>query len=438
MRDYILIGFIVASLPIGLLRPYYGLLVYAWVSYMYPHLLTWGFAQTFPVGKLSAISAIVGTVIRQAGDTAPLRQRESILLLLFFFTFTFSGFFAFYPADAWAKWQDVTKIVAMAFVAATLLTDQRKLKIFLLVVAFSLGFYGFKGGIFSFMTGGEYLVWGPGSSVIGANNSIGLALNMCLPVFWYLAKQETGLVKRALQATFLLSMPAILFTYSRASALTLPIVLLAMLFKGKHRFLGVAVILIGVTLAIPFVPDRWWSRQQTTLEYEADTSAMSRIDNWKFCWSLAVDRPLTGGGFEFSGRETFFKYAPQFLETYGKEFNSHNVFFSVLAAHGFPGLFFFSAMLLSTLASCWQMKRAVRNRPDLAWIAGYCDMIQISLLGFAVNGIFVNMEYFDLVYHWVAVVCSLKVICSRELQPVEAEATEPDFEFVPVTEGTYV
>ena len=438
MRDYILIGFVLASLPIGLIRPYYGLLVYAWISYMYPHLLTWSFAQSFPVGKFSAISAIVGTVIRQAGDTAPLRQRESVLLLLFFFSFTFSGFFAFYPDDAWAKWQDVTKIVAMAFVASTLLTDQRKLKYFLLVIAFSLGFYGFKGGIFSFMTGGQYMVWGPGSSVIGANNSIGLALNMSLPVFWYLAKQETGLLKRVLQAIFFLSMPAIMFTYSRASALTLPIVLLAILFKAKHKLFGAGLALTGVLLAIAIIPDQWWTRQQTTLDYEADTSAMSRIDNWKFCWRVAVDRPLTGGGFEFNGLEIFLRYAPDFLMTYGKGYNTHNVFFSVLAAHGFPGLIFFSAMLLSTLSSCRQMKRAVRNRPDLAWIAGYTDMVQVSFLAFMINGMFVNMEYFDLVYHWVAVVCSLKVICNRALKPVEAEATEPDFTLVPVTEGTFV
>jgi hypothetical protein len=92
-------------------------------------------------------------------------------------------------------------------------------------------------------------------------------------------------------------------------------------------------------------------------------------------------------------------------------------------------------MLLSTLSSCRQMKRAVRNRPDLAWIASYTDMIQISFLAFTVNGIFVNMEYFDLVYHWVAVVCSLKVICKRALEPVEAETTEPQLTLVAVTEG---
>jgi probable O-glycosylation ligase (exosortase A-associated) len=227
-----------------------------------------------------------------------------------------------------------------------------------------------------------------------------------------------------------------MFTYSRASALTLPIVLLVILMKGRHRILGIGLASIAILLAIPWIPQRFWNRQQTTIEYEADTSAMSRIDNWKFCWRLALDRPLTGGGFEYAGRETFFKYAPEFLDTYGKEFNSHNVFLSVLAGHGFPGLLTFSGMIFFTLTSCWRLKRAVRNRGDLRWIASYADMIQVSFLGFIINGIFVNMEYFDLVYHWVAVVCSLKVVCMRALKPVDVEGAEPQMMLLPVTEGT--
>jgi hypothetical protein len=54
-------------------------------------------------------------------------------------------------------------------------------------------------------------------------------------------------------------------------------------------------------------------------------------------------------------------------------------------------------------------------------------MIQISFLAFLVNGAFVNMEYFDLVYHWVAVVACLKVICYRQL----AAETEVHFAAVP-------
>ena len=110
--------------------------------------------------------------------------------------------------------------------------------------------------------------------------------------------------------------------------------------------------------------------------------------------------------------------------------------FASLAAHGFPGLLTFSGMIFFTWTSCWRLKRAVRNRQDLSWIGAYADMIQVSFLGFIINGIFVNMEYFDLVYHWVAVVCSLKVVCMRALKPLEVEGAESQMMLLPVAEGT--
>ena len=43
------------------------------------------------------------------------------------------------------------------------------------------------------------------------------------------------------------------------------------------------------------------------------------------------------------------------------------------------------------------------------------DGLFLSFLGFLVNGMFVNMEYYDLPYHWIAVVASLKIIVDREV-----------------------
>jgi hypothetical protein len=50
-------------------------------------------------------------------------------------------------------------------------------------------------------------------------------------------------------------------------------------------------------------------------------------------------------------------------------------------------------------------------------------MIQLSLLAFLLNGMFVNMEYYDLPYHWVAVVATMKVIVARELSVSRVEDT---------------
>jgi probable O-glycosylation ligase (exosortase A-associated) len=423
MRDYLIVGIVLLSLPIGLLMPFYGLLVYAWISYMNPHMYAWSFAQSFPVAKLSALSALAGTLFTQARDLAPLRQRETIAMLLLWCASIISSIFALYPSSAWVRWQDTTKVTFMALLAAVLLTDRRRIRYFLLLIALSLGFYGFKGGLFSLTTGGKYMVNGPGESIIGANNAIGLALNMCLPLLWYLAQEEKGWLRRLLQVTFYLSIPAILFTYSRASALTLPLILLFL--RGKGRIFLVSVLLMAAVLAVPYIPEVWRNRQMTVLTYEQDGSAMSRIDNWKLSWRIVLDDPLTGAGFGFQNRETFLKYSPEFFSRYGvRLWDTHSIYFSILACHGFPGFAMFVAMFFFTIASCRRMARQVRDRPDLRWVRSYCNIVAVSLLAFLINGIFVNMEYFDLPYHWVAVVASMKVICNKALNAPETE--QPD------------
>jgi probable O-glycosylation ligase (exosortase A-associated) len=435
MRDFLVVGLIVASLPIGLIRPYYAMLTYTWLSYMYPHMLTSGFAQTFPGAKLTALSTLAGTFITRSANIAALRQRENVIMIFLWCIFTFSTLFAVNPDDAWVQWQDASKLILMALLTSMLLHDHKRVRLFLLVVALSLGFYGFKGGIFSIVTGGQHMVYGPGTSMIAANNSIGLALNMCLPILWYLAYEESRYLKIGLRIIFFLSIPAILFTYSRASALTCPIVLLTIMFKGRSRTLLAVSMLLIVIVALPFVPSRWVNRQQSTLTYEADQSAMSRIDTWRVVWRVALDHPLTGAGFGFNTRKTFDIYGPEFRAVYGAwaSPNTHSIYMSMLGSHGFPGLFVFVVMIACCFLACQRMQRSVRRHSKLDWISSYCSMIQISLLAFLINGAFVNMEYFDLVYHWVGVVASLRVICNQALSETEAEEPSLTPELVTAT-----
>src|SRR5262245_17487351 len=202
MRDYVLVAFVVASLHIGLLMPFYGLTVYTWLSFMYPNMLTWSFGLRFPSAKLTALATFAGVVLTRSGDTAPLRTRETAMMLFLWITFTVSTLFAINSEWAWDKWQEVSKLIIMALVSATLLTTRKRLRVFLLVIGLSIGFYGLKGGLFSMGTSGEQRVWGPGTSIIGANNAIGLALNMCLPILWYLAAEERGYLKKVLYVVF--------------------------------------------------------------------------------------------------------------------------------------------------------------------------------------------------------------------------------------------
>ncbi len=422
MRDYLVIGVVLASLPLGLFRPFYGLLVYAWISYMYPHMLAWSLAQTFPVAKLSSFAVMAGFLFSPSGNLAAIGQKQNVAMLLLWCMFTISSVFAIYPEQAWIKWQDASKLIVMSVLATLLLRNRYQIRLFVLVIALSIGFWGLKGGLFGLATGGQHIVYGPEPGIMGGNNAIGLALNMCMPLLWYLASVEHGWLKRLLQVVFLISIPAVMFTYSRGSTLTLALILLVIMLKGKHRLAFIFAALIAGMIALPFVPQKWLERQQTVFSYEEDSSAMSRVDNWKFCWLVAQDYPLTGAGFDFQSREMFEKYAPEFLIRYnGKIWNTHNIFFSMLTSHGFPGLIAFVLMILFCMVSCTQLKWAIRGVPDLEWVRPYAEMIQLSLFAFIINGMFVNMEYFDLPYHWVSVTACLKVIVSRQLSEANNE-----------------
>src|SRR5215475_7757726 len=110
MRDYILVAFVVASVPVGLILPYYALLVYAWVSYMYPQMYTWSFAQSFPCARLMASTAIVAAFVKRDLDFTPLRRGAMVVMMLLLGWFTLTTVFALYPDDAWLRWQEVFKV----------------------------------------------------------------------------------------------------------------------------------------------------------------------------------------------------------------------------------------------------------------------------------------------------------------------------------------
>jgi probable O-glycosylation ligase (exosortase A-associated) len=438
MRDILIISVVLLSLPVGLVNPFYGSAIYAWVSYFYPHYFAWSFARVFPIAKLAALSTLGGMGIRSSSwSLSPVKQREVLLMLSLLVWFAVSSLFAFQTDVAWDKWQDMAKIVLMGTATAMLISNRDQLRTIFLVIALSIGFYGAKGGIFSIVGGGENMVMGPGGgiSILGANNNFGLALNMALPFLWYLAYDfQSKWVRRLLRLTFFLSIPAVAFTYSRASFIALGFVLAAIVAKAKKTFLFLSAAIICFFIVYPFlpqdfverfVPKKFVERQETITDYQADQSAMSRIDNWRFCWRLAMDRPLVGGGFQYNSKETFARYAPEFLNKYGgKTWDSHSIYFGILAAHGFPGFILFMSVIFTSIFSCRKIRRKTKNSPDNKWAVNYCHMIEVSFLALLVNGAFVNMEYFDLPYHLAGFVASMKVILAKSTLGPENEVQD--------------
>lgn len=428
IRNLVVFAFILGSLPFCFTRPWIGVLVFSWLGYMNPYRYAWGTAYDFPFAQIVGITTLAGFIFTKDKDKLYM-ERETILIILLWIVFTLTSFSAFYPDNAWDTWKKTSKIFLICLVTIPLFIDRKKLRYLLLTIAFSLGFLGIKGGIFSIINAGAYNVRGPEGSFIGGEGDFGLALNMMLPLLFYLAKDETNKkLKLILQSAFVLSIISVIFTYRRGAFIGLAAVIFMLAIKSNKKIFSVAVLLVVLVIAPFFLTEKWTERMGTMLTYEQDFeervvgtdrersasagSVIGRFNAWKTAWNVAKDRPLIGSGFEGLRWETIERYSPDPDATAG---DVHSIYFEVLGEHGFIAFGLFIALLLSTLSSLRKLERKFTNNPSCKWICNYSDMLQVSIIAYMAGGAFLGRAYFDLFYHLVVITVILKVLAHKEL-----------------------
>jgi probable O-glycosylation ligase (exosortase A-associated) len=414
MRDILLAAIVLPLASIALVRPLVGILLFTWLGFFVPQSYTWGFGKTLPFSQIAAVATIFGCLFSRDAKRFPL-SRESILLLCLWVIFGFSSLFAIYPDRAADRFIYISKIFIMVFLTMSLINDRSRLEMFLRVIAISIGFVGLKGGVFVLATGGEVMIWGPEGSFLEANNSMGLALAMNIPLLHYLWRTETRpWLRKVMIAMLWGSFPAIVCTYSRGAWLGLVIVTGLLFLRIKHKFLLVSAVgliaLIGAGTLSQFLPQRLFTRYEQLEHYEEESSAQSRFWSWEFCKRVAFDRPLTGGGFDFPSWVTYRKYYPEFAERWGeyKVWTCHSSWLTMFSEHGFPGIIIWLSLLLSCFASLRAMRAYGKVNPEYSWIVLLANGIQGALAAYIVVGTFIDANYFDMFYYLVATIIIVK------------------------------
>jgi probable O-glycosylation ligase (exosortase A-associated) len=352
-----------------------------------------------------------------------------MLLSLLWVLFTITTIVALNPVDAWARFIEVSKILLMTMVTMVLVNSRQRLRILLITIALSIGFFGFKGGIFSLRFGGSDRLYGPPGTFIGDNNDLALALVMVLPLLFYLARDEPRKwLRLLLRATGLLSIVAVIFTYSRGGFVGLAAIAAVGLAKAKHKFIAVILLAVGIYVGIAFIPERWFSRMETIGD-TGEESAAGRINAWHFAWNLASSRPLVGGGFDTFTRGLFERYAPDPYDFH----DAHSIYFEILGEQGFTGLALFLILLFSTFSSLRGLRRRYGAMPSTRWVVDYANMLEIGLAGYVTSGAFLGRAYFDLSYHLIASTVILKVLARREAIAPAAEHRQIGLEAAALT-----
>lgn len=404
MRDLFVVLVVFGTIPFIFKRPYIGILLWCWLGYMNPHKLSWGFAHDFPFAQIVALVILFSLLLAKTEKKIP-ANRETLVLGVFIVWMFVTTIFSLYPELAWAQWDKVWKIQLMTFVTIIVMNEKKYVHAMVWVIALSLGFYGFKGGIFTILTGGGYAVYGPSGTFIYGNNEIGLALIMTIPLIRYLQLNTTDFfIKRGLMTAMFLCVVSVIGTQSRGALVGLAAMGLVLILKSRNKFPLLLSLLVVVPLIISFMPDTWHSRMATIDDSEVDASVMGRFNAWGMAFNLARSE-LLGGGFEAFQRPTFWLYGPN----PNKVHDAHSIYFEVLGEHGFIGLFLFLLLGLFTLLTCSKLIRKCRDIEEFQWMRDLMAMLQVSLVGYAASGAFLGLAYFDLYYNLIAIV----IICHK-------------------------
>lgn len=417
MRDILVLVLVMATIPLALYRPFYGLLGFSWLAYMRPQDLAWGMAAAMPLSKYVAVALFLSLVLR--GKIGILRRGAvSFAMLGLAAWLLISCLTAVHRDVAFEKLQDIYKVMLIAFMTTVLVTDRNRFRISLCVIGFSLGFLGMKYGVYGILRGGVHFTRGVGG-MIADNNDFALALNMALPLLLFLSwEMQSRWFRLAAMALVPLTALTVIFTHSRGGFVTLCVVSLYLVLRSRRKLVALGALAILVLLGSIFVPESFYERMGTIVQFRDDGSSMGRLNAWQASWHMALDYPIFGVGLD-NFLFMFRYYAPDPDDIHV----AHNTWLQVLAEAGFVGLFAYVSLFVATW---WTLAKAGRRarRHGLRWAVNGTRCLEASILAFMVGGTFLNRAHFDLTYHLMILSFCLHRIVAHEVRLAAEESTE--------------
>ena len=258
---------------------------------MNPHRIVWGALEGIPFALIIGVLTFLAWFISRESKTLPMMPL-TVMMIVFLLWTGLTTVFAASPESAREALIQYVKIMSMTFLTVILFQDRQRLTLLLWVIAFSIGYYGIKGGVFGLLTGGENRIWGPTDSFISDNNALAMALLMILPFIRYLQLHSAKRwIRLALLGTIPLLVVSVLASYSRGAFVGLAVTSLYLAAKSRHRIRYGLLILVALVGALSLMPDKFFDRMNTIETYEVDASAQSRLASWQFGLNVAAEHP---------------------------------------------------------------------------------------------------------------------------------------------------
>ncbi len=400
--------------------PFFGILMWFWISLMAPQKIVWNsMFAVVPYALVVAVATLISLAVSRAEPKFPPASKTTVLLFLLMVWISVTSWFGIGPPDQiYDKWQLAEKMLFMTIVAFTLTNSRERLDQLIVVCVLSIAFWGFRGGLIAIATGGAAHVFGPDGSMIGDNNDLGVALTMILPLIFYIRERyRQPRIKWPMLILIGLTVLGDISTYSRGALIAM-IAMGATLWIRSRKKLQILLLLVVAAVGVwNFAPAEWTDRMFTIETYQKDPSAEGRLYMWQRNWALAKQSPIVGGGFHWSYDPDLVNrlFAGSDIPKLVTPLAAHSIWFEMLGDHGFVGLGLFIAILLSTFLDARWLIRQTRRNPDLLWANNLGRMVQVALVGYCAGGSFSTQAMYDGLYAIVIIAAVARRLVAAEL-----------------------
>ncbi len=432
MRDLAFLGFLAAILALGMRRPFIFVLTYAYIDIVSPQKLSYFLINSIPVSLIAFGLAFLGWLVVDDKRGGRFTPRQALLLLLLIYCF-FTTMNADFPIEAAQKWGWVWKALIFAIFLPFTLRTKLRIEALALFMTLSAASIIIVGGIKTLASGGGYGVL---NLMLDSNNglyessTIACVAIAIIPLILYLMKHGTifppdGRVKLFGSALIFSCLLIPVGTEARTGLVCIAVLGLLMLRHTKRRVLYLSVIGIAGAVALPFLPSSFTQRMDTITEFQADSSASTRVAVWN--WTLEyVERHPFGGGFDaFRGNSVRYEAVKTEGSGHSAENKAtlvedkarayHSAYFEMLGEQGWPGLIIW---LLVHLGGLYRMeivwrRHANRAPEDGQWIGQLAGALQQGQIIYLVGAVFIGIAFQPFVFMLIGMQIGLDGYAAR-------------------------
>jgi putative inorganic carbon (hco3(-)) transporter len=354
------------------------------------------------IALVAAAVAIVAELLDRAVEHRARRRtpREFVLVFALVGWAVVTVPLSYWPGGSVAALTDhFLKAIAFFWLIGTLVTTERRLRLFLWVLALSslplsaTALSNYMSGTFLITPDGAAprIAGYAGGSGLAANpNDLALMINLLLPFAAALVVMARGIFQRAIAAgALLLGIAGVIVTFSRAGFLTLAVLgLVGLVGLARRRPLAFVAAMAIVAGASALLPPGYFDRLSTITDIESDRtgSAQGRWNDALVAMEVAARNPLTGVGLDQNVLALNEERGATWREV-------HNVYLQYAVDLGLPGLGLFLALFIALFRTAGRVRTRAPLVAGARGVGVAASAVQAALVGFAVAAFFHPVAY---------------------------------------------